>query len=88
MDEMAILYEKEVNNLYEFDAIVLLQPTFPIRTIEMLDGAIVKYFEKEESLITVVKSLEVSKLFTAKFLILSTISTTSSATPLIVENSC
>ena len=37
---------------------------------------------------TDLKSLLVSLVFTTRFLILSTISTTSSATPLIVENSC
>lgn len=41
-----------------YDAIILLQPTFPYRTVDLLDSAIKKYFEKETSLITVVKSKE------------------------------
>ena len=41
-----------------YDAIVLLQPTFPNRTVSLLDAAIEKYFETETSLITVVKSKE------------------------------
>ncbi len=53
----AMLYEVEHNNL-EFDAIVLLQPTSPFRTVEMLDKAIEKYFETETSLITVLKAKE------------------------------
>lgn len=51
----AILYELNINDLEGYDAIVLLQPTFPIRTAEMLDKAIEKYFEYQTSLITVVK---------------------------------
>lgn len=51
----AILYEIEINNIDDYDVIVLLQPTFPIRTVEMLDSAIEKYFEYETSLITVVR---------------------------------
>lgn len=54
----AILYEIKENSLIGYSAIVLLQPTFPIRTKEMLDGAIEKYFETETSLITVVKANE------------------------------
>lgn len=58
----AILYEVEKNNLKP-DVIVLLQPTFPFRTLEILDGAIEKYFETgEESVITVTEVLE-SPLF-------------------------
>lgn len=54
-----ILYEIENNNLYnEFSTVVLLQPTSPYRTQELLDNAIEKYFETEESLITVVKAKE------------------------------
>lgn len=53
----AILYEVKENKL-DYDAVVLLQPTFPIRTVEMLDGAIEKYFESETSLITVVQAKE------------------------------
>lgn len=53
----AIIYEVKENKL-EYDAVVLLQPTFPIRTVEMLDEAIEKYFQKESSLITVVKVKE------------------------------
>lgn len=53
----AMIYEiKKIKKKY--DAIVLLQPTFPLRTKEMLDGAIEKYFVEEKSLITVVKSKE------------------------------
>ena len=53
----AILYEVKENKL-DYDAVVLLQPTFPIRTVEMIDGAIEKYFESETSLITVVQAKE------------------------------
>lgn len=54
----AILYEVEAAKLKP-DVIVLLQPTFPFRTIELLDGAIEKYFETgEESVITVTEVLE------------------------------
>lgn len=53
----AILYE--LNKLDKrYDAIVLLQPTYPLRTDKMLDEAIEEYFIKETSLITVVKSNE------------------------------
>lgn len=54
----AMLYEIKENKLFDYDAIVLLQPTFPIRTSEMIDKAIEKYFETELSLITVVKAKE------------------------------
>lgn len=54
----AIIYEKEKNKLDIYDAVILLQPTFPIRTVEMLDKAIERYFEKETSLVTVVKAKE------------------------------
>lgn len=54
----AIIHEKKKNKLDKYDAVVLLQPTFPIRTIDILDKAIEKYFEKETSLITVVKAKE------------------------------
>lgn len=54
----AILYEVKENQLEDYDAVVLLQPTFPIRTVEMLDKAIEKYFEEELSLITVVPATE------------------------------
>ena len=53
-----MLYEIKVNNLSDFDAIVLLQPTFPFRSVEDLNNAIEKYFDSEESLITVVKVSE------------------------------
>lgn len=54
----AILYEVETAKLKP-DVVVLLQPTFPFRTIELLDGAIEKYFETgEESVITVTEVLE------------------------------
>lgn len=53
----AIIYEVKKNHL-KYDTVVLLQPTFPIRTVEMLDNAIEKYFETETSLITVVKVKE------------------------------
>lgn len=53
----AMIYElSKLGNKY--DAIVLLQPTFPYRTVELLDSAIEKYFESETSLITVVKCKE------------------------------
>ena len=54
-----LLYEIKSNNFYnEFSTIVLLQPTSPYRTQELLDNAIEKYFETEESLITVVNVKE------------------------------
>jgi len=53
-----IIYEKEKNNLNSYDAVVLLQPTFPIRTVEMLDAAIESYFKVETSLVTVVEAKE------------------------------
>lgn len=53
----AILYE--VSLLKDnYDAVVLLQPTFPYRTVELVDNAIEEYFKKETSLITVVKCHE------------------------------
>lgn len=48
----AICYEIGANKL-DYDSLVLLQPTSPIRTIELLDGAIEEYFKTETSLITV-----------------------------------
>ena len=54
----SIIYEIKANNLNDYDAIVLLQPTFPYRTVEMLDKAIEEYFKFETSLITVVKAKE------------------------------
>lgn len=54
----AMLYEVKENKLNDYSAIVLLQPTSPYRTVEMLDSAIEKYFELETSLITVVESKE------------------------------
>lgn len=52
-----ILYE--LSKLREqYDAVVLLQPTYPLRTREMLDKAIEKYFVEEKSLITVVTAKE------------------------------
>ena len=54
----AIIHELNTNNL-DVDVVVLLQPTYPFRTTEMLDGAIERYFEcGEESLITVTEVLE------------------------------
>ena len=53
----AIIYEVNHNHL-DYDAVVLLQPTSPYRTVEMLDGAIEEYFKKETSLITVIKAKE------------------------------
>lgn len=54
----AILYEINHNELNDYDAVVLLQPTFPMRTVDMLDKAIELYFENESSLITVVRTTE------------------------------
>lgn len=54
----AMIYEIEKSNLKEYDAIVLLQPTSPFRTTELLDAAISEYFKTETSLITVVKAKE------------------------------
>ena len=55
-----LLYEIEANNLKEkYSAIVLLQPTSPYRTKEMLDSAIERYFENnEKSLITITECNE------------------------------
>lgn len=53
-----MLYEIEKNNLNEYSAVVLLQPTSPYRKESILDSAIEKYFETETSLITVVESEE------------------------------
>lgn len=54
----AILYEIKNSKLEEYDAVVLLQPTSPYRTVELLDGAIEEYFKTETSLITVIESKE------------------------------
>jgi len=54
----AMLYEIEKSNLKEYDAIVLLQPTSPYRTPQLLDEAIAEYFKTETSLITIVKANE------------------------------
>ena len=54
----SILYEINNCNLSNYDTIVLLQPTFPIRTVDMVDKAIEKFFITETSLITVVKTKE------------------------------
>lgn len=54
----AMIFEIQSNNLDDYDAIILLQPTSPFRTVEMLDSAIEKYFENETSLITVIKAKE------------------------------
>lgn len=47
-----MLYELEKQQT-KYDVVVLLQPTFPIRSVEMVDKAIDKYFEKETSLVSV-----------------------------------
>lgn len=49
-----MLYEIEKMELNNFDAIVLLQPTSPYRTVELLDNAIEEYFKTETSLITII----------------------------------
>lgn len=54
----SIIYEIKNENLTGYDAVVLLQPTFPYRKVEMLDKAIEEYFKYETSLITVVKAKE------------------------------
>lgn len=54
----AIIFEVDKNNLNDYNAVVLLQPTSPNRTKELLDGAIEKYFETETSLITVANTKE------------------------------
>lgn len=51
----AIIYELSLLK-QKYDAIVLLQPTFPLRPENIVDEALIKYFEKETSLITVTKS--------------------------------
>ena len=53
-----MLYEIEKMKLNDFDAIVLLQPTSPYRTVELLDNAIEEYFKTETSLITIVEAKE------------------------------
>lgn len=54
----AILHEIDVNKV-NADVVVLLQPTLPFRTVEMLDEAIETFFNNgEKSLITVTKVLE------------------------------
>ena len=45
-------------NLEDYDAIILLQPTSPYRTVELLDSAIEEYFKTESSLITILKAKE------------------------------
>lgn len=52
-----ILYELSLLD-ETYDAVILLQPTTPYRTTEILDGAIEEYFKKETSLISVVESKE------------------------------
>ena len=54
----AMLYEIDKMKLNCYDAIVLLQPTSPYRTVELLDGAVEEYFKTETSLITVVEVKE------------------------------
>lgn len=54
----AIMYEIEKSNLKDYDAIVLLQPTSPYRTAELLNKAIEEYFKRETSLITIVETEE------------------------------
>lgn len=53
-----MLYEIEKMKLNDFDAIVLLQPTSPYRTVELLDNAIEEYFKTETSLITIIEAKE------------------------------
>lgn len=53
-----ILYELENLNLLDYDAVILLQPTSPYRTVELLDSAIEEYFKTETSLITIVEAEE------------------------------
>ena len=53
-----ILYELNKVQPQNYDVVVLLQPTSPYRTVEMLDKAIEKYFETETSLITIVEAKE------------------------------
>ncbi len=54
----AMLYELEKCNAKEYDAIILLQPTSPYRTVELLDNSIEEYFKTETSLITIVEAIE------------------------------
>lgn len=54
-----LLYEIRRNKLRDkFFTLILLQPTSPYRTVKLVDGAIEKYFEKKEPLISVVKCKE------------------------------
>lgn len=53
-----MLYEIEKMKLNNFEAIVLLQPTSPYRTVMLLDNAIEEYFKTEKSLITVIPAKE------------------------------
>lgn len=53
-----ILYELGCMECKDFDAIVLLQPTSPYRTVDLLDGAIEEYFKTETSLVTIISAKE------------------------------
>jgi len=54
-----ILYEINRNNLKEkYTTVILLQPTSPYRTADLIDKAIEKFFKTKESLISVVKCNE------------------------------
>ena len=54
-----IMYEIKRNNLNKkFTTLVILQPTFPYRTVELVDNAIIEYFKTKESLISVVECKE------------------------------
>ena len=44
--------------LNNYDAIILLQPTSPYRTVQLLDSAIEEYFKTETSLITIIEVSE------------------------------
>lgn len=55
----AMIYEIKDNKRFDdYSAIVLLQPTSPYRTVELLDDAIDEYFKSETSLITVYETSE------------------------------
>ena len=53
-----MLYEIEKMKLNNYDAIILLQPTSPYRTVQLLDSAIEEYFKTETSLITIIEVSE------------------------------
>lgn len=58
----SVLYELKHNNL-QYDVLVLLQPTFPFRTAQMLDNAIETYFEHGEKSLISITPTDVNPIF-------------------------